>query len=313
MTTDCELPHRRTTNDEEASMAATTIPTWEASCRKAWAFHFIVCFVVMLAGILYNGNVVKLIPSRLRHEGCSKLFLNVLSPTNEGGTVCCSTTSDSFSLLCSDSFPPFYRQLTRLPDALIIPLVPILLRGVALAWQTLMTSRTSESWSTYLKRFNVYLAWIVFRGFVLFVGFNWVEGIIVGGPPAECWFSEYARRQPACQGIPFDFSDHTVLYFGQILAIPLTEILYAWLIPHGGIDAILSWLVSAGILYLYFITLLGEFRTAGYYHTAGEILVGYAISMILQLPLAYLQCYSSWARARTNLFGISTRSTNRQD
>ena len=267
----------------------------------------------MLAGILYNGNAVKLIPSRIRQEGCSKVFLNVLSPTKESGTVCCSTTSDSFSPLCSNIHPPLYRQLTRLPDALIIPLVPILLRGFVLAWQTLMTTRPSESWSMYLKRFNLYLMWIAFRGFVLFVGFNWLEDRIVGAPPTECWFSEHVRRQPGCQGIQFDFSDHTVLYFGQILAIPLTEIVYSWLRPHRGIDAVLPWLLSAGMFYLYLITLLGEFRTAAYYHTTGEILMGYAISMILQLPLAYLQCYSRWVRARNNLFGIATRYTNRQD
>lgn len=294
-------------------MTTGTIPTWEATCRKAWAFHFITCFTVMLAGILYNGNAVKLLPSRFRQEGCSKLFLNVLSPTDESGTVCCSTRSDSFSLLCSNFHPPLYKQLTRLPDALIIPIVPILIRGLVLAWQTLMTSRLCESWSTYGARFFVYGSWIAVRIFVLFVGFNWLEDRIVGSPPSECWFSEHVGRRPACQGIQFDFSDHTVLYFGQILAIPLTETVFSWLLPHDGIDAVLSWLVAAYMLYLYFITLLGEFQTAAYYHTAGEILVGYVISMILQLPLAYLQCNSTWARARTNLFGISTRSTNRRD
>jgi hypothetical protein len=297
--------------EEKRAMASATKQSWESSCRKAWALHFIICLVVMLSGILHNGNVIKLIPSRLRQEDCQKILINVLSPIEEDGTVCCSANSDTFSLLCSKVYLPLYTRLTRLPDAWIISLFPIIIRGLALVWQTVMTNRPSESWTTYLQRFNLYLVMIALRGFVLFLGLNWVEEQIVGGPSQDCWFSEYARRGPTCKGVEFDFSDHTVLYLGQILSIPLTEIIYWWLVPIG--SSTLSKVVSGAMMYLYFITLLGEFQTAAYYHTACEVLVGYAISLLIQLPLAYTQCYSTWGRVRANLFGLSTTSSERQD
>ena len=311
-----------TATDEgnEGPMAVTSNDTWNASSRKAWTWHFIVCFVAMAAGILYNGNSAKLIPSQLQQDGCTKVLINALSPSKEDGTVCCSTSAsvDAFSMHCSHRYsPPLYRRLSRFPDAWIIPLVPILLRGVVLVWETLLTNRPSESWSTYLTRLNVYMMVLSVRFFVLFVGFNWVEGQIVGNPPSECWFSDFVLPREgisACKSIPFDFSDHTVLYFGQILVIPLTEIVYGWLVPvttAGGV--LLSRFVSAGLVYLYLITLLGEFHTAAYHHTTGEILVGYATSFLLQLPLAYVQCCPSWSRMRAKMFGISTLSNERRD
>ena len=307
------------TEGAEGSMVAARNDTWNASCRKAWTLHFIVCFMAMAAGILYNGNSVKLIPSRLRQDGCTKVLINVLSPSEESGTVCCSKnmTSDAFGTLCSNRpFPPLYSRLTRFPDAWIIPLIPIILRGLALALETLLTNRPSESWSTYLTRFHVYMLVLSLRFFVLFLGFNWVERQVVGGPPKDCWFSGFVIQREgrsSCKSIPFDFSDHTVLYFGQILVIPLTEIVYAWLLPVTVGGVALSRLVSASLLYLYFITLFGEFHTAAYHHTGEEILVGYIISFLLQLPMAYLQCYPTWSRIRARVFGISTLNNERTD
>lgn len=300
-------------------MVAAKYDAWNASCRKAWTWHFIVCFVAMAAGILYNGNSVKLIPSRLRQDGCTKVLINVLSPSEESGIICCGSnmTSDAFGTLCAHrSFPPLYSRLTRFPDAWIIPLIPILLRGLALVWETLLTNRTSESWSTYLTRFHVYTLVLSLRFFVLFLGFNWVERHVVGAPPNDCWFSDFVIRREgrsSCKSIPFDFSDHTVLYFGQILVIPLTEILYAWLVPVTAGGVLLSRLVSVSLLYLYLITLFGEFHTAAYHHTGEEILVGYAISFLLQLPMAYLQCFPTWSRIRAKMFGISTPNNERKD
>jgi hypothetical protein len=58
-----------------------------------------------------------------------------------------------------------------------------------------------------------------------------------------------------------------------------------------------------GLVYLYIITLLGEFKTAAYFHTGGEILAGYAVSLSVQLPDAILQCYPVWEGMRLWLFG----------
>jgi hypothetical protein len=294
-----EQQQEASNNMASSSATRSRVSSWQKSCRKAWTIHFLVCFVVMVSGIFYNDG--KLIPSRLRNDGCSKMLINVLSPLEEDGVICCEEESTDFSLLCSTSHPPLYKRLTRLPEAWIIPLVPIFLRGLLLVYQTLFDQRPSESWATYFRRFNFYMVVLSFRAFVLFMGLNWVEEQVVGTHPEECWFFEFARR-PSCKGMEFDFSDHTVLYFGQILSIPLTEIVYSWLNPLGSYT---STIFMAGGLYLYAVTLLGEFQTAAYYHTPGEIMVGYAISLIIQLPLAYLQCYSTWGGVRANLFGLS--------
>jgi hypothetical protein len=298
-------------------MVVRSVEQWQTSCRRAWIFHYSITISVMIAGILHNGDKMKLIPSRLRQVECSKVLINVLSPSDDGGTICCEANSTSFSLLCSNaSSLPLYKQLTRLPDAWLIPLVPIILRGMLLIWETLFTNHSSESWSIYLKRFHFYMLLLSVRGFVLFLGFNWIQEQLFGGPPSECWFSNYTQRQrPGCHGIPFDFSDHIVLYLGQILAIPLTEVMYSWMVPFSlsGKSRIFSVAVLIGLLYLYFITLLGEFQTAAYYHTRQEILAGYIISLTLQFPLSFIQCSTSWSKLRNNVFRFSHEPNQRQD
>lgn len=93
-------------------MAGRKVEDWQGSCLRAWRLHFIVCMLVVFAGIAVNGGDSKLIPSRLVQEGCSKTLVNVLAATEEedSSTVCCAT--DSYSLLCLKSYPPLYKRLT---------------------------------------------------------------------------------------------------------------------------------------------------------------------------------------------------------
>mmetsp|Transcript_24186 Transcript_24186/g.36787 ORF Transcript_24186/g.36787 Transcript_24186/m.36787 type:complete len:296 (-) Transcript_24186:1094-1981(-) len=283
------------------------IARWQNDSYKAWSLHFLLTFSVMLAGVFHNGGKFKLIPSKLRIEGCTKTLINVLKKKEEeeDSIVCCNENQDSFSLLCAPSYPPLYKRLTRLPDAWLLPLLPIIVRGISLLWHTFFSQSTSESISTYLRRFNLYMGILSIRTFILFVGLNWLEEKLVGTYSAECWFSEYARRsKPTCRGMEFDYSDHTVLYLGQILPMFLFEMQYAAIVPILG-GPLVSYFLIASLAYVYFITLLGEFQTAAYFHTGEEILVGYAISLSIQIPLAYLQCSNSWERMRNKLFGFS--------
>ncbi len=161
----------------------------------------------------------------------------------------------------------------------------------------------------------------------------------------SCWYKSYftpTHQQPtphltstSCYGRAFDFSDHIVLYCAQILPIALTEVLYGLVVPirwneltrfpgastttsnhqQQLLEAVLhprrriEWLplVSLlGLLYLYLITCWGMFKTAAYFHTRDEILVGYTISLLIQIPLwGILQLTgTTWSAIRLYLFAL---------
>eukprot|EP00986_Skeletonema_menzelii_P002661 scaffold743_cov145-Skeletonema_menzelii.AAC.10 len=44
-----------------------------------------------------------------------------------------------------------------------------------------------------------------------------------------------------------------------------------------------------------------------YYHTQGEIIVGYLVSLFVQLPICYLMCSEEWARLR-RIIGVGEAS-----
>lgn len=170
----------------------------------------------------------------------------------------------------------------------------------------------TETWKAFAIRLLFYFVLMNIRGFVLFLGANWVEEQFVGGPGDVCWFSEHRRRGSSCQGVQFDFSDHTVLYLGQILPIALTEILYSQLVPISRKSTVASAITTWGLLmtmgYLYVITLVGEFQTAAYFHSGAEILVGFVLSLTIQIPLAYMLTSPKWQEARQLVFRIPVAS-----
>lgn len=158
-----------------------------------------------------------------------------------------------------------------------------------------------ERVSTTLLRLLFYIVTLNFRGWVLYVGLNRIESFVVVPVDEECWYGRLIQKHP-CHGRIFDFSDHTVLYMAQILPLPLMETLHSLAMPFGGNSRGSAVLMVSGLVYLYIITLLGEFKTAAYFHTGGEILAGYAISLSVQLPYAILQCYPVWEGMRLWLF-----------
>jgi hypothetical protein len=120
-----------------------------------------------------------------------------------------------------------------------------------------------------------------------------------------------------CAGRAFDFSDHVVLYYAQILPIALIETLYAFQNPYwsfsddqhihdrAGFGAILRrripplvlpTLLVGSHLYLQFITATAAYKTAAFFHTPAEVVAGFGVSSIVTLPLLFAQCSSSsWA------------------
>jgi hypothetical protein len=182
----------------------------------------------------------------------------------------------------------------------------------------------------------MYLSIMLLRGFVLYQGMNQVEDTLLRGKPEDgCWYQDLLRPgQASCYGRSFDFSDHVVLYFAQILPIGLYETLdflynnskaantttttvyrslssstsdedneddlssriytptYSYYHKHRQQprqpwQQWLTVIIVLSAFYVYAITLWSAHRTAAYFHTAGEILAGFAVSMIVQLPLYY--------------------------
>ena len=164
-----------------------------------------------------------------------------------------------------------------------------------------------------------------FRGWVLYILLNKIEDQFVAGlsstPTNQCWYMvegwfPHTSEQELCAGRPFDFSDHIVLYYAQILPIALFETLHIiieypyWYYVRGAeqsmqrkrhsiatgrlINHSLRWFVPIALLgshlYLQIITTFGAYKTSVYFHTPFEIIAGFIISMTVAVPLCYLQC-----------------------
>jgi hypothetical protein len=275
--------------------------------KFVWTAHFALTTATMLFGVLYNASNTKYVPANLG-ETCKKGFVNVLAKTRDeiGAAICCDDDASNTSslLLCVHAHPYLYKQLTRLPGAMVLPLVPFVLRQITVLIETMDSGLPTEKMKISLVRLSLYLAVFMFRTFVLFLGANMLEHALVDSAVEVCWYSDLHRGPSSCHGSRFDFSDHTVLYFGQILPIALFEFLHIFVSHHWNS----TWKFTMSVLfcylpYLYYITLYGEFNTAAYFHTGSEIAVGYVISLLIQVPLAYLQCSAKWDSLRNAVFG----------
>ena len=175
------------------------------------------------------------------------------------------------------------------------------------------------------RRLGLYISIMCIRGFVLYQVLNKAEGLLRSSPPAfACWYQDWLRpNQGNCHGRPFDFSDHIVLYFAQLVPIGMMEtldILFTKSIPalmrrvgsglsFTDLESVSRYSASKSsrgryyqdpgqhkrttvialvLIYLYAITMWSAHRTAAYFHTAGEVLAGYMVSMLVQLPLYYI-------------------------
>lgn len=143
----------------------------------------------------------------------------------------------------------------------------------------------------------------------------------------ECWYEEVlkARHKSAmendghsdCYGRPFDFSDHVVLFLAHYLPIFVMEMLLCYSFPFWGPPVTekaatkqrqSAYFLSKGMiwnvlhvflfLYLHLLVLHALYQTAVYFHTPAEMLVGYGVSLMLQLPVGYLMCSEGWHRVK---------------
>jgi hypothetical protein len=258
---------------------------------------------------------------------------------DEGAIVCC-TDKSSVTSLCPDdtSFLPFANRLARWPDAWLLPLFPLILRLLYIVMRRIYSGRlrlnfgqsTSISWlssATSLRRLGYYIILLNFRGWVLYVGFNAIEDLLVRPvDQTTCWYYDWLRSdQPQCFGRVFDFSDHIVLYYAQILPVSLFECLHALEHPywkcrystalpvpslrrnmfHAATERLIPLILCSGMIYLYFITCLGVYKTALYFHTGWEVVVGFLVSQLVYMPLCLIQCSDRMEPMREFLFATS--------
>jgi len=134
-----------------------------------------------------------------------------------------------------------------------------------------------------------------------------------------CWYQDFlqpSKRQINCYGRKFDFSDHMVLFFGHTLPVMLFELLFCILVTywrsHSSSFSLRLFpsnaartLLIAAVVYFNFITLLAVHKTAAYFHTGSEVVVGYLISLVVQLPLGYVICFDRCEKLR-HFVGLPT-------
>lgn len=320
---------------------------WRPWLRAAWACHFAASMLILVWGCMENRgrkylpvDVTAMDPTM----DCSKGFVNVFasSSVEDGALVCCGTEVFDDGI-CSP--PPgilfFARRLSRFPEAWLLPLFPLFLRGVvhmlqqyrAQHQQGSSQSTTPESKAQHRlarRRFYLYLTLIQVRGWILYLLFDEIEALFFSTVDSKCWYERYLYpNYSTCQGRTTDFSDHIVLYFAQILPIPLTEVLHSIVVPFWKENnvssnscsssntkhpptrsfmtaSIIPRMLVCGMLYLYIITFMGAYKTAVYFHTWPEIWNGYLVSMLVQVPLLLMQCTSSLDNATTYFFGYAS-------
>jgi hypothetical protein len=136
-----------------------------------------------------------------------------------------------------------------------------------------------------------------------------------------------------CYDQVFDFSDHVVLFFSHSFPSLIFEGLFCILFPfyptaqysrrrkdsdgggsiherksakvagyhfwlHLVLNLIFPIVFFMGFIYLNMLTLLALHSTVAYFHSTGEVIVGYLISLIVQYPIGMIICSKEWERTR---------------
>ena len=194
-----------------------------------------------------------------------------------------------------------------------------------------VTTTTWVSFMKSLRRLGYYIILLNFRGWVLYVGLNAVEDMLVRPvDTSTCWYHDWLRSdQPQCFGRVFDFSDHIVLYYAQILPVALFEFLHSMEYPYWKqsspvasqldnrwstisiitVQHLFPLCLYSCMCYLYFITCLGVYKTALYFHTGPEVAVGFLVAQVVHFPLCVLQCSDQLEPMREFLFVASSGIT----
>jgi len=158
------------------------------------------------------------------------------------------------------------------------------------------------------------------------------------GALGSCWYGDLLwkgkRDSDPCYGQSFDFSDHVVLFYSHSMPCMIFEMMFCFLVPifwpfesntrkkikHGNsmttkadadignchplmhyiLNLVLPVVLLLAFAYLNIITLISVHVTAAYFHTPMEISVGYAVSLMVQIPVGLILCSDSsrWEEIR---------------
>lgn len=185
-----------------------------------------------------------------------------------------------------------------------------------------------------LSRLFLYICICLFRMCILYLLLNhlednystaasWVSS--TSSSSSSCWYQPYLQQRSAslissndtnsyCSyRRAFDFSDHMVLYYGQILPIATAETLSTittttatmmmTTMNHDhhrqrrrscstGVVVLLAAATFLYLLYLHAIVNRAAYGTAAYFHTSAEVYAGYLIGLLcVTWPLAHMQCH----------------------
>lgn len=197
---------------------------------------------------------------------------------------------------------PLAQRLTKCPEAWFIPLFPWLIRLVC---ETVVQGFHGLIFWQASQRLALYVTVMLIRGWVLYAGLNIVEAKVVTWEIVDdesCWYMPFLKEgTSSCYGRVFDFSDHIVFFHVQVLAIVWTEYLDSRARPNamGNLEYVLHF----AVLYLCCIAYMGAYKTARWFHTSGEIFSGWLLTLVITLPLAWLQsamCYTPRAPLKSN-------------
>mmetsp|Transcript_7461 Transcript_7461/g.8539 ORF Transcript_7461/g.8539 Transcript_7461/m.8539 type:complete len:390 (+) Transcript_7461:6-1175(+) len=137
---------------------------------------------------------------------------------------------------------------------------------------------------------------------------------------ASCWYSDVLRRTGDCNGQQFDFSDHIVLFFAHLYPLMMFEVIDFFLYPFWSksnsqyndkncksaletqkttrmssmirfiLNKALPILLASFLLYVYVISCVAIFLTSAYFHTIPEVVTGYILSLLVQIPMSIMIC-----------------------
>jgi len=316
-----------------------------------FALHFTFALIVICAGMIRNEGR-KYIPvdvTRLDKQ-CKKAYVNVFDTNEETAIVCCDGTQNDWAWITMGLYEdglcvsqpkilPFAKIITRFPESWLLPFIPLFLRLiVAYTSNAPTTTPESNSIRYTCTRGILYTFVMCVRGFILYLLFNAIEeGIVlavVGDNDNSCWYEHILKphyQKESCYGQAFDFSDHVVLFLSHYSPCLVFEALYCFLFPFwrgatedGGspgnnnhqhrsiLQSILPWSLLLMFVYVNFLTFLAVYRTASYFHTPIETIVGFLISLLIQVPLGFLLLSERWEGSRSRV-GLPTDSSKYTD
>ena len=327
---------------------------WRPILVTFWICHFAASILIItwVISLSQNGEDHKYITADVNaligDDGtkggsqCIKAYVDVYaSSMDETGALICCMSTDVSDGICRSM--PWYlylvKRLARFPEVILISLFPLLVRGicylvtlcqqrgvVVASSDNVELKRQQEINTLTRRRLCLYIGLTQIRWWILYLLSNAIESQIVdavagGGDDDDgCWYDSLLRGgdHNSCKGKAFDYSDHIVLYWAQILPLVLTEVLYSFVAPYWRFDnraptrtttkllkpvRLVPTILIAGVIYIYIISFVGTYSTAAYYHTFPEVIVGYLISLLIQIPLFLIQCTSLMENVRNYFFG----------